>query len=131
LAIDAAQRLAQGYEKAAEYSRISAEIQKWLSSLNLYSTQLAQAQQRAVELLITHYSKLLNAEGNSHDELIENAYTSRETYETHVRELKAAEADIDRAIIENTGTNEKLKEKLQLEAQQVELRRNKILENIF
>jgi len=131
LAIDAAQRLLQGYEKATEYSQIAAKIENWLNSFNLYSRQLAQAQQRAVELLIAHYSKLLNVEGNSHDELIENAYTSREAYEAHVRELKAAEADIDRAIIEKTGTNEKLTEKLQLEAQQVELRRNKILDNIF
>jgi hypothetical protein len=131
LAIDAAQRLLQGYEKAAEYSRISAEIQNWLNSLDLYSRQLAQAQQRAVELLIAHYRKLLNVEGNSHDELIENAYTSREAFEAHLRKLQAAEADIDQAIIERTATNDKLKEKLQLEAQQVELRRNKILDNIF
>jgi len=131
LAIDVAQRLLQGYEKAAEYSQITAEIQNWLNALNLYSRQLAQAQQRAVEVLIAHYSKLLEAEGNCIDELIESAYPSREAYEAHVREITAAEAEIDRAIIEKTGTNDKLKEKLQLEAQQVESRRRKILDNIY
>jgi hypothetical protein len=131
LAIDAAQRLLHGHEKAAENSQVAAEIQNWLSSLNLYSLQLAQAQQRAVDLLIAHYGKLLNAEGNSYDELIENAYSAREAYEAQVRELTAAEAEIDRAVIEKAGNNEKLKEKLQLEAQQVELRRKKILDNIF
>jgi ribosomal protein L9 len=131
LAIDAAQRLLHGHEQAAENSQVAAEIQNWLSSLNLYSLQLAQAQQRAVDLLIAHYGKLLHAEGNSYDELIENAYTVREAYEAHVRELTAAEAEIDRAVIEKAETNEKLKEKLQLEAQQVELRRKKILDNIF
>ena len=131
LAIDAAQHLLQGYGKSAENSRIAAEIENWLNSLHLYSPQLARAQQHAVDVLVTHYGKLLNAEGNSHYELIENAYSSRQAYEAHVHELTSAEAEIDRAIIEKMGNDEKLKEKLQLEAQQVELRRNRILENIF
>ena len=92
---------------------------------------MAQAQQHAVDVLVAHYRKLLNANGDSHSELIENAYSSREAYEAHVCELASAEAEIDQAIIEKIGDNAKLKEKLQLEAQQVELRRNRILENIF
>jgi len=131
LAIDAARRLLQGYREVDVNSRLAADIETWLNSLNINSPQLARAQQRAVDLLIAHYSKLLSAEGNSHLELIENAYNSREAYETHVRELTSAEAEIDRAIIEKVGHNEKLKEKLQLEAQQVEIRRSKILETIF
>jgi hypothetical protein len=131
LAIDAARDLLKGYEIAAVNSRITVEIDRWLNSLNLYSPQLAEVQQRAVDLLTTHYRKLLNAEGNSHYELIENAYASREAYEAHVRELVLVEADIDRVIIEKMGQNEKLKEKLQLEARQVEIGRKKILENIF
>lgn len=131
LAIDAARRLLQGYEKATEYSQITAQIQNWLNSLNLYSQLLARAQQRTVDVLIVHYTKLLEAEGNSHDELIENAYASREVYEAHVRELTAAEAEIDRAIIEKIGNNEKLIEKLRLEALQVEKRRRHIIESIF
>jgi hypothetical protein len=131
LAIDAAQRLLQGYDISAENSRIAAEIENWLNSLYLYSPQLAQAQQHAVDVLVEHYNKLLKAEGNSHLELIENAYSSREAYEAHMRELTSAEAEVDRMIIEQMGNNEKLNEKLELEAQQVKLRRNKILENIF
>jgi hypothetical protein len=131
LAIDAAQRLLQGYEKADVNSRISAEIENWLNSLNLYSPQLAQAQKRAVDLLMVHYGKLMDAEGNSHYELIENAYVSRDAYDAYLRALTSAEEEIDRAIIEKMGNNEKLKEKLQLEAQQVENRRKKILEDIF
>jgi len=131
LAIDAARQLLQGYEKAGVNLRLTADIETWLNSLHLHSPQLAQVQQRAVDLLMAHYTRLLGAEGSSHIGLIENAYGSREAYQAHVRELAAAEAEIDQAIIEKLGTNEKLKEKLQLEAQQVELRRNRILENIF
>jgi hypothetical protein len=131
LAIDAAQRLLQGYEKADINSRIAAEIENWLNSLNLYSPQLAQAQKRAVDLLMVHYGKLMDAKGNSHNELIENAYFSRDAYETHVHELTSAEEEIDRAIIARAGESQKLIEKLQLETQQVEIRRKKILDEIF
>jgi len=131
LALDAARHLLQGYEKADIKSRLSADIEKWLNSLNLYSVRLAEAQQHAVDVLIEHYSKLLGVEGTSHYELIEYAYITRQVYEAHVTELASAEAEIDRAIIEKMGDQAKLKEKLQLEAQQIELRRKKILEDIF
>ena len=131
LAINAAQGLLKGYDKAAVNSRITSEIENWLNSLHLYSPLLAEVQKHAVDLLTTHYCKLLNAEGDSIYELIENAYTSREAYETHLRKLTSAEADIDRVIIEKMENNEKLKEKLQLEARQVEIGRKKIMENIF
>jgi hypothetical protein len=131
LAIDAAQHLLQGYERSDVSSRLADDIETWLNSLHLNSPQLALAQQRAVDLLIAHYSKLLSAEGNTYLELIENAYGSPKAYETYVGELTSAEAEIDRAIVETMGNNEKLKEKLQLEAQQVALRRTRILESLF
>jgi len=131
LAIDAAQNLLKGYEAASVNSRIAAEIENWLNALGLYSPQLARAQKKAVDLLAAHYGKLLAAEGTGYDELIENAYASREAYESHLQELSTAEDDIDREIIAKAGDNQKLKEKLQLEKQQVEMRRKKILEAIF
>ncbi len=131
LALDAARSLLKGQEKSGIDARIESDIEHWLDSLKLHSQELIQAQKRAVDLLIEHYRKLQDAEGDSISELIENAYTSREAYEAHVRELTSAEADIDRVIIEKMGNNEKLKEKLQLETRQVEIGRQKILENIF
>lgn len=131
LAIDAAQNLLKGYEAASGDSRIAAEIENWLNTLGLYSPQLARAQKIAVDLLTAHYGKLLAAEGASYDELIENAYASREAYKNYLRELSTAEDDIDREIIAKAGNNQKLKEKLQLEKEQVEMRRKKILEAIF
>jgi hypothetical protein len=131
LAMDAARSLLNGQEKAGIDTRIENEIEQWLNSLKLYSKDLAHSQKQAVDLLTDHYCKLLNADGDSHNELIENAYISRDAYEEHVRELALAEKEIDRAIIEIMGNNEKLMEKLELEAQQVEIRRRKILDDIF
>ena len=131
LAIDAAQNLLRGYETASVNSRTAAEIENWLNALGLFSPQLERAQKKTIDLLIVHYGKLLAAEGASYDELIENAYASREAFETHLRELSAAEDDIDRELIAQAGDDQKLREKLQLEKQQVAMRRQKILEAIF
>jgi len=131
LALDAARSLLKGQEKSGIDVRIEGDIEHWLNSLKLHSQALIQAQKRAIDLLIEHYRKLQNVEGDSIFELIENAYTSGEAYEAHVRELTSAEAEIDRVIIEKMENNEKLKEKLQLEARQVEIGRKKIMENIF
>lgn len=131
LALDASRSLMKSQEKSEIDSRIESDVEHWLSGLKLQSQELLQAQKRAIDLLIEHYLKLQNARGDSINELIENAYRSRGAYESHVRELTSAEADIDRAIIESIANNEKLIEKLQLEARQVEMVRKKIIENIF
>jgi hypothetical protein len=131
LAMEAARSRLNGEEKSSVDVRTEREIENWLNSLNLYSRELARVQKAAVDLLAGYYTKLLNAEGASYYELIENAYPSRAEFEAHLYALTAAEEDIDRAIIHNMGQNEKLKEKLLLEARQVEKRRNKILEDIF
>ena len=131
LALDAARSLLEGQEKSGIDARIESDIENWLNSLKLYSQELIQAQKRAIDLLIEHYRELQDAEGDSLHELIEKAYPSREAYESHVRELTSAEKDIDRVLLEKMRQNEKLKEKLQLEAKQVEIGRKKILQNIF
>jgi hypothetical protein len=78
-----------------------------------------------------HYLKLLQAEGESYYDLIEHAYASRENFETHLQQIAAAENKVDQAILAKVGDDPAVKEKLQLEAQQVESRRRKILEDIF
>jgi hypothetical protein len=131
LALDAARDFLNGEDRTRIDRHVEDSIEKWLRSLNLYSTELARAQKAAVDLLAEHYARLLNAEGTSYHDLIEQAYPSRAAFENHLRALTAAENEIDRAIIAQAGNNEKLKEKLQLEAQQVARRRDKILEDIY
>lgn len=131
LAIDAAQNLISGYETASVQSKIAAEIENWLKPIGLYSPQLALAQKSQVDLLTAHYGKLLAADGSAYYELIENAYGTRESYENHLQELTAAEDKIDLEIMAHAGDNPRLKEKMDLEKQQVANRRQKILEEIF
>jgi hypothetical protein len=131
LALDAARDLLNGEDRTRIDRHVENSIEKWLRSLNLYSTELTRAQKAAVDLLTEHYTRLLDTEGTGYHELIEKAYPSRSAFENHLRVLTAAENEIDQAIIAQAGNNEKLKEKLQLEAQQVAKRRDKTLENIY
>jgi hypothetical protein len=131
LALDAARALSSGEEKALIDRNLDGDIKRWLQSLNLYSTGLAWSQRVVVDLLTDHYTRLFNAQGATYYELIENAYPAQAAFENHLAALTDAENEIDRVIIAQAGNNEKLKEKLDLEAQQVAKRRNRTVEDIY
>jgi hypothetical protein len=131
LALDGARSLLAGETRADIDSHLEGEIKRWLVAHRLESRDLVQAQKETVDLLMDHYLKLLQAEGESYYDLIEHAYASRENFETHLQQISAAENKVDQAILAKVGENPALKEKLQLEAQQVESRRQKVLEDVF
>jgi hypothetical protein len=131
LALQAARDLSAGTTRADIDPHLETEIKSWLAKLQLGSPDLVNTQKETVDLLIDHYVKLLQAEGESYYDLIQNAYSARESFETHLREMTAAENEVDRAILARVGDKPEVKEKLQLEARQVESRRKKILEDIF
>jgi hypothetical protein len=131
LALQAARDLSAGKSRAAIDTHLETEIKSWLAALRLDSPDLVGAHKETVGLLIDHYLKLLQAEGESYYDLIQYAYSDRETFETHLRDITSAENEVDRAILSRVGEHPRVKEKLELEAQQVEKRRKKILEDIF
>ena len=131
LALKAARDLSAGQTRDAIDPQLEAEIKNWLAALHLDSPDLIKAQKETVDLLIDHYVKLLQAEGESYYDLIQNAYSSREAFEAHLRDITAAENEVDRALLARVGDRPAVKGKLELEAQQVENRRKKILEDIF
>lgn len=131
LALNAARDLSRGKPRTALDPHPETQIKNWLAALRLDSPDLVRAQIQTVDLLIEHYVKLLRADGENYYDLIENAYLTRESFEGHLREIAAAENEVDRAIQARVVDNPALKEKLQLEARQVENRRQKILEDIF
>jgi len=131
LALHAARDISGGNTRAAIDTYLETEIKSWLAALQLDSPDLVKAQKETVDLLIDHYAKLLQAEGDSYYDLIQNAYSARESFEAHLREMTAAENEVDRAIMARVGDKPAVKEKLELEARQVANRRQKILEDIF
>jgi len=131
MALDAAQSFLNGEEKSFINDQIKSKIENRLNSINLISQDLTNAQIQVVNLLIKHYIKLINAVGASYNELVGNAYKTPTAFKVHLNSLEKVEIQIDKAIIKQKNKDKKLKEKLQLEAEQVKLRRNKIIENIF
>ena len=131
LALEGARSLSAGETRAVIDSHLEGEIKRWLVAHRLESRDLVQAQKETVDLLMNHYLKLLQAEGESYYDLIEHAYSSRENFEAHLQQIAAAENNVDQAILGKVGDNPVVKEKLQLEAQQVQSRRQKVLEDVF
>jgi hypothetical protein len=131
LALQAAKDLLDGYESASVDRRIETEMKTWLESHRLFSRDLFRAQKAAIEVLIDHYTRLLQSDGESYYELIEGAYESRYDFKEHLNQMTAAEKEIDRAILDLKTDTEQLKKKLEQEEKQVAERRFKILEAIY
>jgi len=131
LAIDAALDIINGEDREKRISRIGEEIEKWLRSLELYSLDLYNSQMEEINLLIEHYSALLNAEGDSHNALIKSAYNNQENYEAFLYRLASTENNVDQAIVEKLGESELLSKRLLAEKQQVEKLRKKNVDIIF
>jgi hypothetical protein len=130
-AVDAAQALAQGQSEADVFEHLENETRVWLSSLDLYTPGLLQAQVAAVQVLVDHYGKLLKEEGYSVYALIKAAYQTPENLQGFFDQLTAAEAEVDRELLARMGESEKLKEKILAEQKQLEERRQKIIEEVF
>jgi len=106
-------------------------VTEWLSSLGLLSQDVFDTQIEVIRLLKKHYERLLQAEGQTYDDLIRNAYGSRYNYQLFLRELTMAEKEVDKAILKMGGGESKLKEKLIAEQEQLKRFRDKELERIF
>jgi hypothetical protein len=131
LAMDGLREFSGGADTESVSRRIRERIEAELQPLQLPSPALARAYQQLVDLLTGHYKRLLQAQGESYDELVRNAYPTIAEYEEHLKHLTAAESEIDRFILEAVGPGGSLSEGLQLEADQVAQRRRKVLERIF
>ena len=131
LALDAARAEITGQDKTAASAGMEDDISKWLHSRDLYTPELLQAQKAVIDVLTGHYSKLLEAEGDTYLLLIKNAYQNREGFKAFLDQISAAEKEVDSEIMNKFGENQKLAEKLLAEQKQVEKRRQKIMDDIF
>jgi hypothetical protein len=99
LAMDAARDIIEGEDQRERLSWVEEEIKVWLETLDLYSQSLEAAHMKVAKVLIDHYTKLLQTEGDTYNDLVKNAYMSQSNYQAHLSQLKALEQEVDRAII--------------------------------
>jgi len=131
LAMDAAVAEMQGENQASLRSDLEDHTRIRLESLKLFSPDLVKAHAVLIEILAAHYLKLLNAEGDTFNLLIEHAYQNSDNFKQFIKTVTAAENEVDRQVIEQLGGNEKVEEKIIAEQQQIAKRRHKILEEVF
>ncbi|MGD9040656.1 MAG: NF038143 family protein [Desulfobacteraceae bacterium] len=131
LAVDAARDILGGEAREERQVSLGDDTKGWLHSLDLYSDSLYEAQMKVIDLLVDHYAKLLQVEGDTYDALVRNAYTSGVDYEAHLTQLTSVEKEVDRAIMERLGETEKLREKILAEQEQLARMRQKDMERIF
>ena len=123
--------LMQGEKKESICVKLKDNIRIRLESLKLYSPDLAGAHVVLMEILTAHYRKLLDAEGNTFSLLLEHAYQHRNDLNQFIETITSAENEVDRQVIEQLGGEEKVKDKILAEQQQIAKRRQKILEEVF
>lgn len=131
LALDAALAIAQRQDKTSVDSQVATDISKWLNTLNLSSRALLQAHRKLIDVLTDHYLKLIHSMEDNYDMLLADAYQNRSNFITFVRQITAAENEVDQLVMQYFSGNEKVREKMQAEQQQIAKRRNKILDDVF
>jgi hypothetical protein len=131
LALNGALDILNGEDPKKILTQIETRIKQWLVSLDLYSEKLHGKHMEEISLLIDHYSKVLHAEGTNYPGLVKHAYPDRESYETYLHRLSAAEQEVDRAIAEMRGETKEIWERLRAEQIQVMELRTKEVNQIF
>ncbi len=106
MALDAALDMKK---KDAPQETVMAQIQSQTKELltsvpgGIYSDDIRRQQLKEIDLLIDHYSKLLNAEGQDYASLVTNAYQTAADYSSFFNQLKSAENEVMAAARRTLG----------------------------
>lgn len=71
---------------------------------DIYSEEIRQKQLNEIHLLIDHYGRLLNAEGENYASLVINAYQAPESFTNFLAQLKALEKEVNLAAMQTLGS---------------------------
>ena len=71
----------------------------------IYSAEIRQEQLREIDLLVDHYCRLLNNEGDDYDSLVLNAYRTPQRLTDFFEQLQNAEESVGRAAQGTLGAN--------------------------
>jgi hypothetical protein len=71
----------------------------------IYSAEIRQEQLIEIDLLVDHYCRLLNSEGDDYDSLVFNAYRTSQRLTDFFEQLQKAEESVGRAAHNTLGSN--------------------------
>ena len=88
-------------------SKIKEKTDEVLTSDNqgIYSHEIRQVQLKEIDLLLTHYYKLFQAEGDDYASLVSHVYGTKRRYVQFLEQLKEMEADVKLAAMETLRTD--------------------------
>jgi hypothetical protein len=71
---------------------------------DIYSEEIRQKQLKEINLLIDHYCRLLNAEGENYASLVINVYQALESFTNFLAQLKTLEKEVNLAAMQTLGS---------------------------
>jgi len=95
----------KGYARQDVMENIESQTRKTLSLVpeNLYSEEIRCEQVKEIDLLVDHYRRLFEADGEDYAALVVGAYQTRENYAAFFKQLKVAENDVMTAARRTLG----------------------------
>lgn len=107
LALDGARKIMRNNTSRAEaLGRIEESTRQNLAghTAGYYSEAIRSCQMREIEVLLDHFTALMNAErGLAYPELVSSAYGRRQRYDAFLEQLEEAESEVYRASCETLG----------------------------
>jgi len=97
--------LKKGQTRESVMERIRSKTQDMIASVpgGIYSAEIRQEQLKEIDLLVDHYCRLLNSEGNDYDSLVFNAYRAPDRLADFFERLQEAEESVGRAARNTLG----------------------------
>jgi hypothetical protein len=107
MALDAALDMKKkGATKETVMAQIQSKTEELVSSVpgGIYSDDIRRQQLIETDLLIDHYTRLLNASGKDYASLVTHVYQTAEAYSSFLEALKAAEKEVMSAAHRTLGS---------------------------
>ena len=99
--------LKKGQTRESVMERIRSKTREMISEIpgGIYSAEIRREQLKEVDLLVDHYCRLLNSEGQDYDALVFNAYRTPQRLTDYFEQLQKAEESVGRAAHNTLGSN--------------------------
>lgn len=99
--------LKKGQTRQSVIERIRLKTRELIAEIpgGIYSDEIRREQLKEIDLLVDHYCRLLNSEGDDYDSLVFNAYQTPERLSNFYEQLRKAEEGVGRAARSTLGDN--------------------------
>ncbi len=130
LALDAAWRIAGGEDKGSVLEGAEEGVGPWLAAEGLAGDEAKRALIALVHFLAEHHARLLQAPGETYQDLVRSAYGTLKDYQAFLSRLSVLERDYLQAVSRAAGAGE-AERRLFEEQDAAEEQREKELETVF